>query len=378
MSFSYAKCKSILWLLVLILCGGGGLLPSQTMAADSVFEGYVVNLGKSKFLITGREQDESDSAVWFEFKDTEMSLRVGMKLKVEFSYMEQSYPGQSTAEKIEVLETKKPGRSILTQPEAIEKAIKGLPEDCSLPYTFIRNAAFDEKAQTWKVLIDTARAANEEVLTVDFEVPGDGGAVRKNEKRKAVQAAPRAGDLKQAQAQLAVEVDPIKSDLELVAKAQGWNVNDASTVISNQQAFSKILETIKQLDSDAFTDAIHILGPGAEAQLFIKGPVTPAIRKIVDEAPVKIKIIDNQPYSEDEFNKLRERAGKVLQGHQYPILMSSLNASKREINITVRDQEGRTSKVEEVLKLLPPDIAPMVRLQIRPTPRIVRTKVEDK
>lgn len=100
-------------------------------AAQPGIEGYVVGKTDDRILVVSSvPKDFSSSggmkefynAIWF--SKAPKDIEVGQKVHVWFSYVMESYPGQSTAEKVIVVPSTKPEQAKLTEPEVIRKALR--------------------------------------------------------------------------------------------------------------------------------------------------------------------------------------------------------------------------------------------------------------
>lgn len=142
-------------------------------AVEPGIEGYVVGKTDDRILVVSSvPKDFSSSggmkefynAIWF--SKAPKNIEVGQKVQVWFSYVMESYPGQSTAEKVTVVPSTKPEQSNLTEPEVIRKALRtqGLN---STELSVIKDVDYVTEKDIWLVHIKQGEAE------FKVEVPDD-------------------------------------------------------------------------------------------------------------------------------------------------------------------------------------------------------------
>lgn len=127
--------------------------PSKTPG----IEGYVVDIEGGRFLVvspvpkdfssTGGVKEFYD-AMWF--SNVPKKIQIGQKVQVWFDEVATSYPGQSRAKDVSILQSNKPNNANLTEAEAIKKAIE-IEENNGFPV--IKAVYYDEKSDIWTITI---------------------------------------------------------------------------------------------------------------------------------------------------------------------------------------------------------------------------------
>lgn len=122
-------------------------------------EGYVVDQRDGGILVVDNVPknygatggvEEFYNAIWFSYAQKDVSI--GQKVQVWFNEVLESYPGQSTAEKLRILSTPKPTEANMNEAEAIRRALEEPRTD--LPgVPVIKAASYDETSDQWRITI---------------------------------------------------------------------------------------------------------------------------------------------------------------------------------------------------------------------------------
>lgn len=155
----------ILWVgIALIGCSSGtakepGIKDAPDNGSTPGMEGYVVAKEDRSILVvssvpkdfsgTGGVKEFYD-AIWF--SNAPKNVSIGQKAQVWYSFVQESYPGQSRADNVTVLPDIRPEGARLTEAEAIAKALSeqtgpkvGVP--------VIKRADHDQTSKTWTITI---------------------------------------------------------------------------------------------------------------------------------------------------------------------------------------------------------------------------------
>jgi hypothetical protein len=131
---------------------------SNTTGDKPGMVGYVVDRENSRILVVDPvPQDFSSTgglsefyhAIWF--SNVSEEIEIGEQVKVWFDMVAESYPGQSEAIKISIIEGEKPEKADLTEAEAIRRALTS--EWKTRGISVIKSATFDPETDVWEVLI---------------------------------------------------------------------------------------------------------------------------------------------------------------------------------------------------------------------------------
>ncbi|MFC7677928.1 YobA family protein [Paenibacillus sp. GCM10028914] len=112
----------------------------EILVVDSVPKNYSASGGKPEFY----------NAIWFSYG--QKNVAVGQKVQVWFNLVKQSYPGQSTAEKLRVVPAPKPDQANIDEAEAIRQALAEPAED-NPAVPVIKAVKYDEASDKWMVSI---------------------------------------------------------------------------------------------------------------------------------------------------------------------------------------------------------------------------------
>lgn len=135
-------------------CGGPGAAGGGEPPG---MEGYVVKKDNGRILVVDPvPQDFSENggmpefynAIWF--SGAPAHAEVGRKVQVWFDAVAESYPGQSTAKRVNVLTSPKPAGADLTEAEAIRASLES--RDFPWPAA-VKRAEYDANADAWTVTI---------------------------------------------------------------------------------------------------------------------------------------------------------------------------------------------------------------------------------
>lgn len=120
-------------------------------------EGYVVDIEDGRFLVVSPVPKDFSSmggikefydAIWF--SNTPIDIQMDQKVQVWFDAVATSYPGQSGAQKVSILQSNKPNNANLTEAEAIKKALE---IEGNNGYPVIKAVYYDEISDVWAITI---------------------------------------------------------------------------------------------------------------------------------------------------------------------------------------------------------------------------------
>lgn len=126
-------------------------------------EGYVLSIRNHQMLVVSREAKNYEStggvkefynAVWF--SNAPKNIKIGQKVQVWFNYMDESYPGQSNAEKVKVLKSKTYAGSKLTEADVIKKVVHDQSKkmkELMIPTIIIKSIKYDKHSHRFTVQI---------------------------------------------------------------------------------------------------------------------------------------------------------------------------------------------------------------------------------
>jgi hypothetical protein len=119
--------------------------------------GYVMKKEEGRILITNPEAQDFSStggvqefydAIWF--SDVPIDIELGDKVRVWYDSIRESYPGQSEAKRVEVINNKKPEGANLTEQEALYMALTSLQIDIN-DIAVVKFIEYDNQADRWNI-----------------------------------------------------------------------------------------------------------------------------------------------------------------------------------------------------------------------------------
>lgn len=165
------------------------------------------------------------------------------------------------------------------------------------------------------------------------------------------------------------EEEALAEDLRLVAKSQGWTLEEAEADYRAAQAVGAIAEQIAAERSDVFIGSVLSLQPGLVPAVYVKGPADPFVLNLVAATETEVRVIDDQPLS---FYELEERALQVHQslvGLGFRYVATSFDfVQGGQIYAVVTAGEGQESGPSEIVALLPSSLRDRVTVQVSNTP----------
>lgn len=151
------------------------LMSEETKAEG--FIGYITKMDRDRMLVVSSEPEDFSSnsgisdyyaAVWFTIDDPPHPLEVGMKVKLQFDMLLDSYPQQGKAERLDLYMHQKPRGAILDEDEAIRKAIDSfkLPEK---KFAIVTKTAYNAESSLWLVSLLSSDRTNSTTIEVKDE-----------------------------------------------------------------------------------------------------------------------------------------------------------------------------------------------------------------
>jgi streptogrisin C len=124
-------------------------------------------------------------------------------------------------------------------------------------------------------------------------------------------------------------------DLQLVAAARGWSLEQAAAHRESGKAAGLIAETLSETRPDIFIGGYMPDDPFAPPVLLIKGPADTSVRELVEEAPIVIELSDGHRFSRQELDEMTHELVTVLDDLGYPNFSA----------VAPQDQDGRLESI---------------------------------
>ena len=163
--------------------------------------------------------------------------------------------------------------------------------------------------------------------------------------------------------------DAVAQDLELVAKGNGWTVDQAASQHEMSIRVGALAEEIALQRPDIYVGAALSTEPGGAPTMYIKGPADAQIRDLVEETGVNVLLADRQPFSFDELEARKLRLHHRLEALGFPSVATSVNIKGGGVipaGVTVGP--GTLRSVDEIVRALPADLRSSVRLTVHQGP----------
>jgi hypothetical protein len=171
--------------------------------------------------------------------------------------------------------------------------------------------------------------------------------------------APAAGALEAANTSRA-----LYPDLELVAKARGWTVEQAAADYATATAFGEFQAMIASKRPEVYAGAALSPTPGAAPTLYVKGKADAELRALVAGAGIPIKVVDKRPHSwlelEDKSIKLNHRLVEL----GFRDVVTSFDETTSTVEGVATRVPSIAARADEVLARLPADLRTGVRFAL--------------
>jgi hypothetical protein len=166
--------------------------------------------------------------------------------------------------------------------------------------------------------------------------------------------------------------EALAQDLALIAKAQGWTLDEVELYHRAEQAIGQIATEVAEMRPDVFVGSALSLDPGGPPTLFIKGPADSWIRDLAGAAGIEVVVADMQPYSFDELEARKVRVHDALRAFGIDQVVTRVNiAGAGVIPVEVTLKPGFATTSESILSAIPDDLRSSVELTIHEDPIVV-------
>ncbi|PIC63906.1 hypothetical protein CSV79_09525 [Sporosarcina sp. P13] len=123
--------------------------PEKDMTDTPVTDGgFIMDVSDGSIFVSGG----TEGATYYSFDEAHL-LTVGQRVKVEASgAILESYPAQGEAKFVEILPDYKPGEAVLSESQAVAKAVKGKGKEY-FNFNEIKEVRYDKKRKAWIVKV---------------------------------------------------------------------------------------------------------------------------------------------------------------------------------------------------------------------------------
>jgi hypothetical protein len=150
------------------------------------------------------------------------------------------------------------------------------------------------------------------------------------------------------------EEDALNQDLQLIAESRGWTFEQAAAQHRAAEVVGRIGELLSETAPDSFIGTMLADVPGEAPTILLKGAVTPAVRSVVDSAPISITIADGHPFSLSELAKRKTKVGEALAVAGYRNFSTRAKLTERGVvRATVTIEPGLPGSADEIRSIIP-------------------------
>ncbi len=159
------------------------------------------------------------------------------------------------------------------------------------------------------------------------------------------------------------------SDLQAIAEANGWTIDQAKAQQAANRAIDDISGTVFEEQPDIYIGGALAEEPGGAPSLYLKGPAPQWVLDLVAEAGGPIIVVDEQPYSFDELEARKDRVHQALVDAGYPNVATGVDiTSGGVIPVSLLSVAGLPSDPEAILAFVPEELRADVQLDVTIAP----------
>lgn len=150
------------------------------------------------------------------------------------------------------------------------------------------------------------------------------------------------------------EAEALQSDLEAIADAQGWTLDEARLYQAKSDATDDVGQQIDTEYPGVRVGSAIGPEPGDAPRVYIKGPADAGVQEIAAAAPFEIVIIDRQPFSRDEIDERQSMLSAELLRLGFQNFAVSTDIEREALmEATVERAAGAPDSEDEILAALP-------------------------
>lgn len=159
--------------------------------------------------------------------------------------------------------------------------------------------------------------------------------------------------------------DDPQPDLEAVAKARGWTLQEAAAQEHAADVVGSIAVRIAAERPEIFVGSALSSTPGGAPTLYVKGPADAFVRALLETSDIDIVLADGQPYSFDELEARKHRVHRALVDAGFRNVATGVNiAGGGVIPATVAREVGLPTGSRDILAVVPNDLRSSVALTV--------------
>lgn len=154
-------------------------------------------------------------------------------------------------------------------------------------------------------------------------------------------------------------------DLELVADARGWTLEQAAAQQHAADVVGTIASRIAAERPEIFVGSALAKTPGGPPTLYVKGRADAFVLNLIAVSDIEIMLADGQPYSFDELEARKLRVHRSLEAAGFRNVVTGVNiAGGGIIPAAVAIEPGLSTVSVEILTSVPEDLRASVQLTV--------------
>lgn len=151
------------------------------------------------------------------------------------------------------------------------------------------------------------------------------------------------------------KAEALETDLKLSAEALGWTIAEARANRESAIAVGEVAMKLAEKRPDVFVGSVLSEEPTGSPELLIKGAVSKDVQEIANKSPVPIRLVGNQPFSQNELIEQVRTLNDQLRGIGYSDVNVAPDITRRGRLVATarRTTPNLPSHVEDLRPLLP-------------------------
>ena len=147
--------------------------------------------------------------------------------------------------------------------------------------------------------------------------------------------------------------DGFMTDLELLAEARGWTLEEAVAHRALSDAFGKIQQRVATARPELYAGAALSDLPEGTPTLYIKGTTDDFVWNLVDSTEIPIDVVDGMPYSWLELEERSIRLNRLLAERGFLDIVTTFDERTAVVEGYVTRVPGFLATADELLEMLP-------------------------
>lgn len=164
------------------------------------------------------------------------------------------------------------------------------------------------------------------------------------------------------------DADGLAPDDSLIAAARGWTRAEVQAYGQAESWLDTLTDEVMKTSPDSFVGSILLESPSDPPMLLLKGKTPDNIAALVAAGPVRVVVLDDQPYSFAELEERQLRVHWSLTDRGFEVATSADIRARGTIHVRVVADGSSSATVEAVLSAIPVDLRASTLLTFVPGP----------